>query len=315
MTYIPDLTFCRYSRVLYGPTLAVGWLDPTESFPTGKVSSDFLKKLKSYLIDTEGNVINFMRGTHRNELPENTQLKQGYEEELGPIDRLGRDNGEIHFVYQNIFYAAPAMIYEYIVRNGYLPPEEYIEAVMKGKVINRDNIDNFIMINPEYDTFELKKEDVMANLLRDAMAILEPRNFDWWIRKIFNKPKIYDGGLETIFLALYQEMKHGSPQKMLDATNLVLSHSPGFGLFHIFKAIAMKDLGQIKAAEKYFIALLPEFRHKDGKNCVEILFNLAKIAESKGDMKGAKSYYQEAHSLNPDDTEIKANLNRFKRIK
>ncbi len=46
--------------------------------------------------------------------------------------RLG--SAEIRVVYEGKTYAAPNMIYHYVVKHHYRPPDEFIQAVLKGSL-------------------------------------------------------------------------------------------------------------------------------------------------------------------------------------
>jgi hypothetical protein len=40
-------------------------------------------------------------------------------------------NGEVHVVGREVCYAAPTLIYHYVVDHGYCPPEDFVEAVLR----------------------------------------------------------------------------------------------------------------------------------------------------------------------------------------
>lgn len=45
---------------------------------------------------------------------------------------MGIGDGEIRVIGRNVIYAAPALIYHYVVEHDYSPPPEFIDAIMTG---------------------------------------------------------------------------------------------------------------------------------------------------------------------------------------
>ena len=120
MTYIQDLTPCTYHgpRNKYG-ALAVGWLDKEHLFPTGDTSQEFKDKLKELV--TNHLVMRYM-GSHECQWgPRPSQHK------LAPSG-----NGSIVVVSptSEITYEAPALIHHYVTEHNYLPPQDFITAVL-----------------------------------------------------------------------------------------------------------------------------------------------------------------------------------------
>ncbi|HEY9059583.1 MAG TPA: hypothetical protein VIO64_03625 [Pseudobacteroides sp.] len=127
MSYFEDLSNYSYCCGIEN-SKNVGWLDVAHPFPKGKVSEDFINKLWVYLkVD-----LMIMRGFHVCNLchdPHNgifiasrndESLKLGFAE----IRVLSEDS--------NVVYAAPDLIYHYILDHSYKPPEEFVKAVLKG---------------------------------------------------------------------------------------------------------------------------------------------------------------------------------------
>ena len=120
MTYFSDLSPLTY----WGPepgVFAVGWLDENHEFPKEKVSEEFENALgvacRSYLVK-------FTRGWH--ECPFSCPVRKGFlKEASGSAElRVWAESG--------VIYAAPELIHHYVVAHEYRPPDEFVQAVMRG---------------------------------------------------------------------------------------------------------------------------------------------------------------------------------------
>ncbi|WP_446009239.1 DUF7919 family protein [Candidatus Electrothrix sp.] len=137
MTYYKDLTpyeyFARYvpSELTF---LNVGWLNDTEPFPQEETSPEFRDKLFQFCLDEY--VVNIARGFHVCELCSDISREQWYNEGQSRYGEkthwLGIGDGEICVIGKSVIYAAPTLIYHYVVEHQYKPPDEFIEAVLKG---------------------------------------------------------------------------------------------------------------------------------------------------------------------------------------
>jgi len=108
--YYPDLSLYGY-LARERNTLNIGWLDSAHTYVQGDVPEQFIQRLKAFLkIPLRDNTL----GGHRCELCNNVVW-------TGEIRVLGQ--GETA-------YAAPTMIYHYVVDHHYAPPEEFIQAVL-----------------------------------------------------------------------------------------------------------------------------------------------------------------------------------------
>jgi hypothetical protein len=109
--YFPDLSSYRY----LGPepnTLNVGWLDGIHPYPTGNTPAEFAERLLAFLKVP----VRFTFGVHSCEICHNE-----------------RSGDEIRvFGHDQTIYAAPRMIYHYVVDHNYSPPKEFIQAVLYG---------------------------------------------------------------------------------------------------------------------------------------------------------------------------------------
>lgn len=138
--YYPDLS--SYSDEVISPkedfpTLCVGWLARTHPYTQGEMPVRFVEQLwifccNSVLYTLGSHKCPFCRGSFYGAL-----ARRG-EEEL----RLG--SAEIRVLGKGVVYAAPNLIYHYVVEHHYCPPEEFIQAVLEGPLPG----------SPEYEAFK-----------------------------------------------------------------------------------------------------------------------------------------------------------------
>jgi hypothetical protein len=125
--YFPDLSSHRDCS-LYPElgTLAVGWLDKRHAYNQGETSEEFRKRLFHFcrhsLLRT--------RGFHVCEFCQPKPRCAAYAKLDG--QELGMGSAEIRVVHNGKVYAAPNLIYHYVVEHNYKPPDEFIEAVLHG---------------------------------------------------------------------------------------------------------------------------------------------------------------------------------------
>jgi len=148
MSYFKDLSIYTYgSHRRYGE-INVGWLDPDYPFPQGDVTPEFVEKLKQFCAfpvwRTRGiypcmvcEPWEFYERKHNKYAkPEPSEdekqkiYKEVHEVEInGKIRQLGC--AEIRVCGKDgKIYAAPNLIYHYVAAHKYLPPQEFIDAVM-----------------------------------------------------------------------------------------------------------------------------------------------------------------------------------------
>ena len=118
--------FTTYSYAYTGEEtprpLNVGWLDPAETFERGETTEEFKERLFLFCKIR----IEETRGYH--ECPFCRCENQILEERNGVALRLG--SAEIRVAgADGKVYAAPNLIFHYVVRHQYRPPEEFIRAV------------------------------------------------------------------------------------------------------------------------------------------------------------------------------------------
>lgn len=128
MAYFPDLSLYSYSRsqdakIAYN----VGWLSSEYSYPQGNVPQEFIDRLWIYC----GIFVNPMRGYSRCELckePTEWPVTVTYN---GKSLNLG--SAEIRVIDKDSrIYASPNLIFHYVFTHKYLPPKEFINAVLTG---------------------------------------------------------------------------------------------------------------------------------------------------------------------------------------
>lgn len=122
--YFPDLSLYSYLGKEPDPSLLnIGWLDIEHEFARGTVSEKLLRKVRVLCFKR----VNQMRGFH---------YSQFLEAPLEPYQiefegrKMGLGSAEIRVPgSKGISYAAPNLIYHYIKDVGYLPPDEFLQAL------------------------------------------------------------------------------------------------------------------------------------------------------------------------------------------
>ena len=123
--YFEDMTPYRNTRNEIVPNVfCVGWLDSAHEFPRGHVSGNVLTCLAALCFQ----LVNQARGFKRSPfLPRDsdypTVQQGGKSMRLGSAELWVRGEGER-------VYASPNLVYQYVRGCGYLPPEEYLNAVV-----------------------------------------------------------------------------------------------------------------------------------------------------------------------------------------
>ena len=108
------------------PLLNIGWLDAWHPHPTGSVTDAFVECLWEFCrIKVEAT-----RGLHECDLC--PKLEPGRQ-----VTRAGETlwlgSAEIRVFAEGVMYAAPNLIYHYVVDHRYLPPDEFVRAVLDGR--------------------------------------------------------------------------------------------------------------------------------------------------------------------------------------
>ncbi len=122
--YFRDLTPYAYLNCEPDPNvLAVGWLDGEHEFPRGSVPESVLERVLALCFKP----VNQSRGFHQSPFLKPAPL--GY-----PVRYKGREMllGSAEIRVSGLggkFYAAPNLIFHYMKDCGYLPPQEFLDAV------------------------------------------------------------------------------------------------------------------------------------------------------------------------------------------
>jgi hypothetical protein len=142
MAYYPDLSPYTYYHRGVGPSIVnVGWLAGKHEYPQGAVPDLFIERVWVFCRQPMFQT----RGFHVCELCTMSPLEEPWARRGEEILHLG--SAEIRVFRENgIVYAAPNLIYHYVVEHHYCPPEEFIQAVLEGPLPG----------SPEYEA--LKKE-------------------------------------------------------------------------------------------------------------------------------------------------------------
>ncbi len=128
MTYYPDMSPYEYRHSgVAENTVNIGWLDPTYDYPRGDENELLLQKLWNFcrvsVVQTRGFHLCQFCWLPRRKIP--TIKRDGEVLEVGAA--------EIRVFGQNeMIYAAPNLIYHYIEKHSYYPPQKFIQAVLNG---------------------------------------------------------------------------------------------------------------------------------------------------------------------------------------
>jgi hypothetical protein len=132
MAYFPDLSPYSYGHSDHPGVVHIGWLDGVHPFPTGKVESSLIEKMKSLATKP----VELYRGKHTCELCTGAPdvFVRGT---LNPVwvtwAAQRSSNSEIRVIGESIIFAAPVLIIHYIEAHEYLPPTQFLQAVAKTK--------------------------------------------------------------------------------------------------------------------------------------------------------------------------------------
>jgi hypothetical protein len=122
MAYYPDLSPYTQRRPLkYVNTYSIGWLDGEHPYPKGSTDLEFTERLLAFC----DRALYCTRGYHRCPfcLDDRRIVVRQDEREIYV------DNGELWIEGATAVYVAPTMIYHYITKHGYRPPDAFVQAV------------------------------------------------------------------------------------------------------------------------------------------------------------------------------------------
>jgi hypothetical protein len=134
MAYFKDLTIYEYFRSpekMDVPVLNIGWLEK-DGFEKGETSPEFRDKLFQFCLDK--NIVMIARGFQECVFCGMTGLDWARNHpDYGPnTNWMSIGDGEIRVIGKSAIYAAPALIYHYVVEHHYKPPQEFVDAVLTG---------------------------------------------------------------------------------------------------------------------------------------------------------------------------------------
>jgi hypothetical protein len=131
LAYFEDLSIYSYHAEFVRPnTLNVGWLSDSKSFAKAMPSKETLSLVWSFCLVSVAQ----MRGIHDCELcPATQDGEYGSEaaERDGQMLLLGSSEIRV-FGTDGTIFAAPTLLYHYIYRHHYAPPDRFIEALGSG---------------------------------------------------------------------------------------------------------------------------------------------------------------------------------------
>ena len=114
MAWYPDLSSCTYFGVeVAEPLKAIGWLEKSQSFPVGRIEPPVFDRLVALSHDPWQRWS--FRGWHTCDLCRR-DAKTGISNLFIPG--------------HGVIYVAPEMVTHYIKAHGYLPPQEFCDAVL-----------------------------------------------------------------------------------------------------------------------------------------------------------------------------------------
>ena len=124
MSFYPDLSpYTYHVEEVNSKLLNISWLSVKHPFPNGSVSEAFLTQLWTYCEKS----VNDFRGFHQCDFCKATQptsvTRNGKELRLGAAEVWVPGNN-------GIVYIAPNLVYHYVTVHDYMPPREFIDAVL-----------------------------------------------------------------------------------------------------------------------------------------------------------------------------------------
>lgn len=139
MAYYEDLSKFEHKGKIEKKTFSIGWIEDDTNFNKGKVSEQFIKSLFEYVKFP----INPTRSIYKNLVLDGENVSfvacyNGYNILLGTAEIRVIDNCN------DTVYAAPNLILHYVMNHNYLPPENFINAVIKGSKPNSTEYNKFV---------------------------------------------------------------------------------------------------------------------------------------------------------------------------
>jgi hypothetical protein len=128
--YFEDMSnYCYYLKTPLDNVKNIGWLNADKSCSTGDVDTDFLSKLSKIILGNEviDTQVNRIRSVHPCSLAncEVAVITDGMRSAFLGAAEIWIPSGK-----SNGFFAMPSMIFHYIEKHHYLPPSDFISAVV-----------------------------------------------------------------------------------------------------------------------------------------------------------------------------------------
>ena len=129
MPFYEDLSVFEYHDIDFnGQVLNVGWLSASKPFRTGGIDL----RAKKVIQELVRYPINLFRGSHYCEFcppPIKEKIEGVFDYKI--IRDCPKGNGEIHVLgVKGVMYVAPTLIFHYIDAHNYMPPKEFLDAVI-----------------------------------------------------------------------------------------------------------------------------------------------------------------------------------------
>ena len=130
--YFADLSLYAYAKQAgtpisseTQPALNIGWLDDAHPFPQAEPAHEFVERLFDFCRTPINTMMGFHECTFCDDDPKTylTIEKDG--------EKVGFGHAEIWiFGPEGKTYAAPTLIYHYVMRHHYAPPDAFVQAVL-----------------------------------------------------------------------------------------------------------------------------------------------------------------------------------------
>ncbi|MBI5840804.1 MAG: hypothetical protein HZB19_11945 [Chloroflexi bacterium] len=134
MTYYVDMSLYEYIEECVRPnTFNVGWLSRDYDFERGKSPEQFHQRLLEFCAFG----VCKTRGWHICEFC-NTEERAPIKVEFNADTILFLGSAEIRIIGDDKIFASPNLIYHYVVAHEYLPPQEFIDAVLESPLPTSD---------------------------------------------------------------------------------------------------------------------------------------------------------------------------------
>ena len=309
--YIPDL---KQHRDYYYPIKAIGWLEDPHEYPTGQVPPEFFNKLSIWCSEPKEYGVSFTRGWHDPSIDKHPESESWYADEAyKKCEKHPMANGEIHVLHLGVRYAAPMLIYEHVFSYGYLPPQEFIDAVIKGERIDQKGEE---AIRHKYDqkhkaasaanspdiSFKVERhmKQCEHHLGNDEMAAAE--------REVEAALKLNPNDIKALFYRARISFDQANYKQAERSIDKLMDMRPGLEVGQAMRGLIYFHLKKYKEAREDLLYVLPGMRKNPGNNLAQTLYFLGKIASKNKRFEEAKNYFKESLQINPDDQEIKRSL-------